>query len=163
MSKQSDLNRHNELDPCQVLPFRVRVDLGAMAIKLQHYWNLTIRLFSVISRTHIGWGSYPSIEVQSVYSTAPADWAMNSSIWSNIRYKQVLPLWVSVDQGVIIGRCHTQEIHCGWGSWLSAEVQREYSTVPDDWLGWPCVAFCTWLRIWESAYCTKKVFPFFKI
>ena len=35
--------------------------------KLQHYWSLTIRLFSVISRTHIG-KSYPSAEMQSVYS-----------------------------------------------------------------------------------------------
>ena len=43
--------------------------------KLQHYWNLTIRLFSVISRTLVGGGGYPSAEVQSVYSTAPADWA----------------------------------------------------------------------------------------
>ena len=37
--------------------------------KLQHYCNLTIRLFSVISRTLVvGW-SYPSAEVQSVCST----------------------------------------------------------------------------------------------
>ena len=34
-----------------------------------------IILFNVISRTLIG-GSYPSAEVQSVYSTAPANWAM---------------------------------------------------------------------------------------
>ena len=45
--------------------------------KLQHCWNLTIRLFSVISRTLVGGGSYPSAEKQSVYSTAPADWAMS--------------------------------------------------------------------------------------
>ncbi len=45
--------------------------------KLQHCWNLPIRLFSVISRTLVsGGGSYPSVEVQSVYSTAPADWAI---------------------------------------------------------------------------------------
>ena len=43
--------------------------------KFQHRWNLTIRLFSVISRTLVGGGSYPSAEVQLVYSTAPADWA----------------------------------------------------------------------------------------
>ena len=36
----------------------------------------TAGLFRVISRTLIrGWGSYPSTEVHSVYSTAPADWA----------------------------------------------------------------------------------------
>ena len=40
-----------------MLLFQARVDLGAMAIrgaphspKLQHYWNRTIRLFSVIYR-----------------------------------------------------------------------------------------------------------------
>ena len=45
----------------QVLPLRVRVNLGAMTIKensakLQHYWNLTIRVFGVISKTPIGGG-----------------------------------------------------------------------------------------------------------
>ena len=43
--------------------------------KLQHYWNLTIRLFGVIFRILIGGRSYLSAEKQSVYSTAPADWA----------------------------------------------------------------------------------------
>ena len=42
--------------------------------KLQHYWNLTIRLFSIISRTLVGVGvSYPSGEKQLVYSTALTD------------------------------------------------------------------------------------------
>ena len=40
----------------------------------EHYWNLTIRLFSVIYRTFMR-GVLPPVEVQSVYSTAPADWA----------------------------------------------------------------------------------------
>ena len=39
--------------------------------------SLTIRLFSVIFRTLIGRGFNPSAEVQSVYSTAPADWAIH--------------------------------------------------------------------------------------
>ena len=50
-----------QVGPYQVLPFRARVDLGAMAMKgvlhspkLQDYSNLTIRLFSVISRILIG-------------------------------------------------------------------------------------------------------------
>ena len=55
------------IEPYQVLPRRIRVDLGAMAMKRssyspkpQHYWNLTIRLFSVISMTLMeGGGSYP--------------------------------------------------------------------------------------------------------
>ena len=41
--------------------------------KLQHCWNLTIRLFSVISRTLVRGGAYPPAEKQSVYSTAPVD------------------------------------------------------------------------------------------
>ena len=41
--------------------------------KLQHYWSLTIRLFSVISRTLFE-ESYPSTEMQSLYSAAPANW-----------------------------------------------------------------------------------------
>ena len=40
----------------------------------QHYWNLTIRLFSIISRTLVRL-SYPSTEMQSAYSTTIADWA----------------------------------------------------------------------------------------
>ena len=43
--------------------------------KLQD-WSLSIRLFSAISRTLVRrWWSYPSAEMQSVYSTAPADWS----------------------------------------------------------------------------------------
>ena len=43
--------------------------------KLQHYLNLTIRLFSVISMTLVArWGFYPPAEMQSVYSTAPSNW-----------------------------------------------------------------------------------------
>ena len=47
--------------------------------KFPHYCNLTIRLFNVISRTLLGWsgvGCNSSAEKQSVYSTAPANWAI---------------------------------------------------------------------------------------
>ena len=71
-----------KIGPHQVLPHRARVDLGAMAmrghsvfLKAPAYWNLTIRLFSVIFQDIHCEGSYPSAELQSVYSTAPADWA----------------------------------------------------------------------------------------
>ena len=47
--------------------------------KLQHYWNFTIRLFSVKSRTLKG-KSYPSAEMQSVYSSPLADWAITLSL-----------------------------------------------------------------------------------
>ena len=38
--------------------------------KPQYHWNLTIRLFNVISGTLVGGGSYSSAKVQSVYSIA---------------------------------------------------------------------------------------------
>ena len=67
-----------------MLPRRARMDLGVMAMKGYSAFpkapNITgtspIRLFSVLSRTLIGGVSYPSAEVQSVYSTAPADGAI---------------------------------------------------------------------------------------
>ena len=43
--------------------------------KLQDYWNLTIGLFSFISRKLVSVWSYPSAEVQSVYSTVLSDYA----------------------------------------------------------------------------------------
>ena len=86
---------NQQIGPYQVLPFRVRVDLGTRAMRgaphsprPQHYWNLTIRLFSVISRTLVRGESYPSSEVQSVYSIAPADWAMNRLL-KQILYSQL--------------------------------------------------------------------------
>ena len=62
--------------------------------KLQHYWNVSVRLFSVISE-HLLWVSFPSAEIQSVNSTAPAYWAMSrwessindSLIWDSKRVK----------------------------------------------------------------------------
>ena len=58
---------------------------------LQHHWNFTIRLFSVIWRTRIGRGSYPFAEVQSVYSTAPAHWT--SFYFLNIFFIYFPNLW----------------------------------------------------------------------
>ena len=43
--------------------------------KLHRYWSFTIRLFSVISKTLVSRGVLPSVEIQSVYSTVPADCA----------------------------------------------------------------------------------------
>ena len=40
---------------------------------LQHYWNFTIRLFCVIFGRSLG---YPSAEMHSGHSTAPADWVI---------------------------------------------------------------------------------------
>ena len=75
------------------------------SVKLQHYWSLTVRLFSVINRTLVervlplcreavgvfcspsrqghrtlAAGSYPSVEKQSVCSATPADRATGHSL-----------------------------------------------------------------------------------
>ena len=66
-----------------MLPLRARVDLGAMAIKgysalpkapesLEPRHEI---VYCHIQDTRMGGGSYSAAEVQSVYSTAPADWA----------------------------------------------------------------------------------------
>ena len=66
-----------------MLPLGARVDLGAMGMvrysafpRAHTYWNLTIRLFSVISWILVE-ESYPSAEKQSVYCIAPADWILH--------------------------------------------------------------------------------------
>ena len=41
-----------------------------------HYWSLTIKLFTVISRKLTRGWSYPSAEMQLVYSTAPTKWTV---------------------------------------------------------------------------------------
>ena len=76
-----------------MLPFRGRVDSGAMAIKgysafpkLQNQWNLTIR-------TLVGGLSYPSEEVLSVYSIALADRAIN--YWYYIRFQDIQSFFFS--------------------------------------------------------------------
>ena len=51
-----------------MLLLRTRVELGAIAThssKVQHYWNLTIKLFSAIYRKLVGEGSYSFVKVQS--------------------------------------------------------------------------------------------------
>ena len=71
--KQSYLTH---IGPYQVLLLWVRVDLGAMAMK--EYFTFSKAgaspWFNVISRTLAG-TVFPSAEMQSVYSTAPANWA----------------------------------------------------------------------------------------
>ena len=65
------------------------MDLGAMAMKrysafpkapaLLEPHHQIVFVFFVISRTFVDW-SYPYAEKQSVYSTAPADWATGYSL-----------------------------------------------------------------------------------
>ena len=64
-----------------MLPHRVGVDLGAMAMKGYSAFPKAPALlethhqFSVISGHSLGVGSYHSAEVQSVYFIVPANWA----------------------------------------------------------------------------------------
>ena len=60
-----------------MLPFRGREDLGAMGIPHGSSITGTLPSDCLVSYqdTHWGVGSYPSAEVQSVYSKAPANWA----------------------------------------------------------------------------------------
>ena len=48
--------------------------------KAQAYWNLTTRLFSVISRTLIGVGFHRLAEMLSVYSATSSNWASDSKV-----------------------------------------------------------------------------------
>ena len=59
--------------------------------KIQHYWSLTIRLFTLIYRTLVEGGSYSSVMIQLVYSTAPADWA-RSYRWQTTLDWEILDL-----------------------------------------------------------------------
>ena len=47
-----------------------------------------------------GWGSYPSAEVQSVYSTAPADWAIYVTN-HHVRLHYIWQIWFNQSQLMI--------------------------------------------------------------
>ena len=64
------------------------------SLKLQHYWNLIIRLFSVICMTLVGRGSYPSAESQSVYSIASTNRVSLARLFlPKAFYMTSTPLW----------------------------------------------------------------------
>ena len=66
----------------QTIQFRISMQFKCKYNCEKHFYFklfslvFTIRLFTVISGQPFGGGSYPSAEVKLVYSTAPADWAM---------------------------------------------------------------------------------------
>ena len=61
-----------------LLPHQARVDMGVIAMKGCSAFSKVATLLELhfISRTLFGELSYSSEEVQSVYFTAPADWAI---------------------------------------------------------------------------------------
>ena len=106
--------------------------------KFHNHLNLIIRLFSVISKTLVvGWGeSYLSTEVQSVYFTAPANWAKIIGIQNNISCIIVYKLLLLLDRNTLN---HTTV--CKWfisyrNTWYHISVCRQrikdnYSTIKD--------------------------------
>ena len=71
-----------------MLPLCARVDLGAMPMKRFTAFPKAPALLEPHHQSLWGW-SYPSAEMQSVYSTAPADWATGCCI-------QELPKVISI-------------------------------------------------------------------
>ena len=72
-----------QIRPYQVLPPQARVDQRAMAIKLYVMSSQSASITGASPSDYLmlypgqsfGWGSYSTAEMQSVYSTAPGDWA----------------------------------------------------------------------------------------
>ena len=82
-----------------MLPLWAKVDQGAMAMKrcsafpkLQHHWNLTIRLFGVISRILVE--GYPYAKMQSVYSTTPHPNSLDLKQSCDIFLNMNTDLWI---------------------------------------------------------------------
>ena len=92
----------------------------------------------------MGGGSYPSAEVQSVYSTAPADWATIDRALSGATTPGQSGPGSDGNEGVLripqssstVGTSPSDSLvsypgHSLWGgSYPSAEVQSVYSTPP---------------------------------
>ena len=74
-----------------MLPFQARVDLGARVMKgCSAFSKAPASLephHQIVNSGHSLDGSYPFAETQSVYSTAPADWAINICSFSVIFFK----------------------------------------------------------------------------
>ena len=146
--------------PYQVLPLRARMDMGAIVIKrysafpkLQHYWSLTIRLFSVLSRTlvagvlllckdavdifcspyRLGYSlgeSNPFGKMQSMYSTAQTDWV---SRWESINPLQrcsrciLQPLQTGSLVGRVLPLWKDAVSVCYSPSWMGYSLGESYS------------------------------------
>ena len=98
--------------------------------------------------------SYPSAEIQSVYPTVPINWATGHTLAGDLtsqqrfsrcirqslptgpqdtRWRGILPL-IRDSVGVFDSPYRLgHRTHIGGGSYLSAEIQSVYSTVPTDW------------------------------
>ena len=152
-----------------MLPLWARVGLGVMAmkgysasLKLQHYWNVTIRLFRVISRTlgvgilllcrdaaGASWshnreghktlfeGSYQSAEMQSVYSSSTADWATDHSLGESYSSAEMQSVYYTAQADRVTG-------HLLGKSYPSAEMQSVCSTT---------------LGVWTTGHSLEESYP----
>ena len=118
-------------------PLRARVNLGAMTIKgssyspkLRHFWSLTIRLFSVISRTLFGGVSSFCREAVGVFSSSSRLGQRALNIVLN-----ALPSFIYVESYLLsfiyVESCSLSFIYVK--SHPSAEKQSVYSATPADW------------------------------
>ena len=68
---------------CQAILFNPLIEtyqVPPLLPKLQHYWSLAIKLFSVINRTIVELvGLLPLCRDAVMYSTAPTDWGLNET------------------------------------------------------------------------------------
>ena len=94
--------------------------------KLQHYWSLTMRLFSVISRILVREWSYPSAEMQLGYSAAPADLATGHLFRESYPSAEMPLACTTVPADWASG-------HLFGESYLSAKIQLVCSIGPADW------------------------------
>ena len=123
-------------------------------------------------------GSYPSAEMQSVYSAAPADWALVGRVLPFCRDavgvfrspSRLSSRWAGLTLLQRCSRCILQpqptELSLG-GSYPSAEMQSVYSAAPADWalvgrvlpFCWDAVGvFCSPSRLGKSAIQRKRLF-----
>ena len=106
----------------------------------RYYWDLTIRLFSIIYRTLVR-GSYPSAEKQSMYCTAPADWTRQFKI---LFFKIKISHYVFLIWDESIGRLKPERI----------KRFQKLKWFKSDWyVDTKCLSFAFSLNISSSLYC----------
>ena len=112
--------------------------------KLQHYWSLTLSDCLVSYPGHSKSESYPSAEMQSVYFTASADWALIEGVLPLCRdavsvfysLSQLGPHWGSLTPLQRCSQSILQPQPTGPSlreSYSSAEMQSLYFTASSDW------------------------------
>ena len=112
--------------------------------KLQHCWNLTIRLFSVILPGHSfeGGGSYPSAEKQSVYSVL-GNVALDSH-FSLTTFSEPLIVWPNTSSKGVKPRE-------SWTDSLAAKRTRWTPTSQSLWYWWQNIFIMDFRDWWKRS------------